>query len=1190
MRLSPSLLTRVLIPALSAVIVVGGVALAPSAFADDPSGTVIVASGTSAFPAPLSILGASADGVVYHGLVFDCEVRLTGAASSSPCFGGEAWPDVDGDFMVAVDPDNTISYATMSDPTGSTGPTLGDNAQLQAAAPDGWIYSTFDADTGNATGIEHVRASDDTTTSMGIPSDLITLLGASSSSAGLALEYLDSAYEVHYAYEAFASPGTWTQLNVSASYYGLLALDNSDLLTSDQQDDLALVPLNGAAPAVIAPPASFNADSGALDSAALTTSSIGIVTQDASGSATAWTRARSGGSWTALGGSLGADVSNGDGVGVMSNGSSFLINTGNHAPVSTAGIYSFASATSTPQRVVAAVNDTFGAQAIALGGGTVKWSDNSSVNLPLWSRSLTNGGSSIALGSATQDVAQTVGALQPDATGFSLSVSGQRTVYTNANGQTYLKTGSSAPITLPGIGGGTVEGATVSGQRVAYYDPAVGDSGAYQLYDALSGATSQLPGVNGNVYGTPEAPPLWGDSWAYVDATGAVKVRNLGTGTDTTVAAAPATASADDLQEVLGSSVAVWGDYVAWTDSKPIQLAGCTPSDAVDCYGGLTYSVKYRDFRDGGPVMSVPFADDSDVASDGAALRISESTLAVAAGFDIYTVPLGGTTAAVTVSNAIPTYVDGSVFDVDGSSIAWVDVTDYLPRVAPLGSSGGVPRFLSDPVAPGSFNPANGTWNGEWDFSKPLPTCTVTITQSSTVVKQLDCATTTGSALASWDGTDASGSPVSSGTYTWTVTGADAVGSAVNVDGTASPITGTVNVTQAVHSSLTATGPCRAFDTRFGSGNCAGAVAVAKAPVGAGSTLKVTVAGVAGIPSNATAVVMNLTAVGATKSTYVTAWPDGSTRPATSTLNVANGNATPNLAVIPIGADGKIDLYNASGSVNLFGDISGYFAPTTGSTLTTAGPCRAFDTRSGSGSCAGAVAVTKAPLGVGSTLKVQVAGVAGVPSNATAVVMNLTAVGATKSTYVTAWPDGTTRPTVSNLNVANANATPNLAVIPIGADGKVDLYNAAGYLNLFGDISGYFAPTTGSTLVTAGPCRAFDTRSGTTPTCTGAVAVTKAPVGAGATLKVTVRGVAGIPSNATAVVINLTAVGATGSTWVAAWPDGTARPAVSTLNVANSNATPNLAIVPIGADGKIDLYNAAGTINLIGDISGYFAP
>jgi hypothetical protein len=128
------------------------------------------------------------------------------------------------------------------------------------------------------------------------------------------------------------------------------------------------------------------------------------------------------------------------------------------------------------------------------------------------------------------------------------------------------------------------------------------------------------------------------------------------------------------------------------------------------------------------------------------------------------------------------------------------------------------------------------------------------------------------------------------------------------------------------------------------------------------------------------------------------------------------------------------------------------------STFTTTGPCRAFDTRTGGGNCPGAAAVTKAPISGGKFIKVRVTGVAGVPANATAVVVNLTAVGATTPTYVTAYPDGRARPTVSNLNVNNAGPVPNLAIVPVGAGGYIDLYNASGRVNLLGDISGYFAP------------------------------------------------------------------------------------------------------------------------------------
>jgi len=54
------------------------------------------------------------------------------------------------------------------------------------------------------------------------------------------------------------------------------------------------------------------------------------------------------------------------------------------------------------------------------------------------------------------------------------------------------------------------------------------------------------------------------------------------------------------------------------------------------------------------------------------------------------------------------------------------------------------------------------------------------------------------------------------------------------------------------------------------------------------------------------------------------------------------------------------------------------------------------------------------------------------------------------------------------------------------------------------------------------------------------------------------------------------------------WPDGKLQPVVSTLNAYDGLVTSNMAIVP-AANGAIDAY-AAGSTQLILDISGYFAP
>ncbi len=408
--------------------------------------------------------------------------------------------------------------------------------------------------------------------------------------------------------------------------------------------------------------------------------------------------------------------------------------------------------------------------------------------------------------------------------------------------------------------------------------------------------------------------------------------------------------------------------------------------------------------------------------------------------------------------------------------------------------------------------------------------------------------------------------------------------------------TGATTVTvAAVRSEFTAVSPCRVFDTRLGNGACTGALAVAKATVGPAGTLSVKVTGVGGVPTSATAVVLNVTAVSATSPTFVTVWPHGAARPVASNLNVSTAAATPNLVVVPIGAGGTVDFYNASGRVNLLADLSGYFSPTSPAYYAAVTPCRLFDTRSGAGACQNAQSVPVAPVGsVGSVgfagpLQVQVTGTAGIPADATAVVLNVTAVTATADTFVTVFPAGAPVPLASNLNVHSANPVPNLVVVPIGAGGKVAFANAHGTVNLIADVAGYFSPTATSGYSATGPCRVFDTRFGA-GACLGATAVVKAPVGPGATIAVQVAGVAGVPSTATAVVLNVTAVGASGPTFVTVFPDGAPRPVASNLNVSSAAPIPNLVVVPIGADGKVDFYSSKGSVNLIADIAGYFAP
>ncbi|MFD0369571.1 protease pro-enzyme activation domain-containing protein [Streptomyces sp. NPDC127114] len=375
-------------------------------------------------------------------------------------------------------------------------------------------------------------------------------------------------------------------------------------------------------------------------------------------------------------------------------------------------------------------------------------------------------------------------------------------------------------------------------------------------------------------------------------------------------------------------------------------------------------------------------------------------------------------------------------------------------------------------------------------------------------------------------------------------------------------------------STFDALAPARILDTRYGIGR------TGTSPVPAKGTVKLKVTGVGGVPaSGVTAVVMNVTATAPAGPGFLIAYPSGTTRPASSNMNWLKGETVPNLVTVPVGKDGSVDLYNAGGStVHLIADISGYFTTgTEGSTYVPKGPARILDTRNAIGRAG------TSPVAGKGTVSLTVAGAGGVPATgATAVVLNVTATSPTSNGHLIAYPSGTTRPTSSNINWLTGQTRPNAVVLPIGADGKVNLYNAgSGTVHFIADVFGYYTPgAEGSTFHTAGPARLLDTRyalgtSGTTPLKGGTPLALN--LNDGHTL-----------ANAKAVVLNVTATAPTSNGFLTVWPDGTTLPNASNLNWTTGQTTANLVTVPV-VNGKIDFRANTGTVHVIADLFGYYS-
>ena len=230
--------------------------------------------------------------------------------------------------------------------------------------------------------------------------------------------------------------------------------------------------------------------------------------------------------------------------------------------------------------------------------------------------------------------------------------------------------------------------------------------------------------------------------------------------------------------------------------------------------------------------------------------------------------------------------------------------------------------------------------------------------------------------------------------------------------------------------------PQRVLDTRNGIGEASAVSGGKFAPL---DSRTFTIAGIAGVPNNVESVVLNITAVSPTGTGFVTAYPDNTTRPDASNLNLNPGKDRSNLAVVKVGSNGKIRLFVAEAGTHLIVDVFGYFKAAVGAEgrTTTINPTRIFDTRNGIGT-------TKALMNAGQTRPVQVAGAFGIPSNATAVYLNVTSVNASAWGWLAIWPTGLPMPTSSNVNFSGGSIVPNMAIVQLGTGGTLQIYNDAG--------------------------------------------------------------------------------------------------------------------------------------------------
>ncbi len=352
-------------------------------------------------------------------------------------------------------------------------------------------------------------------------------------------------------------------------------------------------------------------------------------------------------------------------------------------------------------------------------------------------------------------------------------------------------------------------------------------------------------------------------------------------------------------------------------------------------------------------------------------------------------------------------------------------------------------------------------------------------------------------------------------------------------------------------------GPIRLADTRQAACGCS--------RHDDGSTITVEISGRDGIPARAIAAALTITITDAAAGGYATVWPSGTPRRTTSAVNWEAGQTVANSTIVPIGADGAVDV-DVSANAGVIVDISGVFVPTAGDA--TAGrfialpPERLVDTRGGVAPAAPMIRVALPPT---------------VADDATAVVATVTATDASRPGYLSARPAGSPHggnAQTSILNIDAAGQTRAATIVaPVSPAGFV--VEASMATHVIVDIVGWFtgpsAPRTDEgAFVALAPTRLVDTRHG-------------GPLLAGGTRELAITD---LPSPAAAVVTNLTVTQTAAPGFLTAHAARTPRPATSTANWSTGATVANLAITQLSTAGVG--YSSSAQTDLAVDLTGYF--
>lgn len=310
---------------------------------------------------------------------------------------------------------------------------------------------------------------------------------------------------------------------------------------------------------------------------------------------------------------------------------------------------------------------------------------------------------------------------------------------------------------------------------------------------------------------------------------------------------------------------------------------------------------------------------------------------------------------------------------------------------------------------------------------------------------------------------------------------------------------------------------------------------------------------------DAPGVALNVTVANPSSAGFVSVWPSHLPQPDVSAVNFAAQQSVANLVGLPLGPERSLSFYTHA-ATHLLGDVQGYFQ-TSGAGFLPEAPHRLVDTRSGNAIAAGTHRQVVAP-----------------DASVVAVALQVTTVDPAAGGFVTLFPCEQPVPDASHLNHLSGENRAASVIAKMGPNG-ICAYSYA-ETHLLVDVHGTFRETSALRFQSVHPTRMMDTRKPDQRW--------RGRIDPGHSVRLPFLDMPGVPANAQAVWVNLTAVSPVDQGFVSLTPCG-ASIETSVLNFREERNTAATVVMGLDASGSLCLKSSVRT-HLLVDMFGYFTP